>query len=83
MQPPINTHTSACPKCGAATASTSKTCSSCGAVSLTLLPYLASSNLILFPSPPFHLTLVFVPGTSSASLILPIPPGSFILDRIC
>ncbi|TKW59428.1 hypothetical protein CTA1_10284 [Colletotrichum tanaceti] len=31
MQPLTNAHTSACPKCGASTAASSKTCSSCGA----------------------------------------------------
>ncbi|KAK2022039.1 hypothetical protein LX32DRAFT_645857 [Colletotrichum zoysiae] len=50
MQPLTNAHTSACPKCGAATAATSKTCSACGA--------------------PFHLNLVFVLGSLSASLSL-------------
>jgi ribosomal protein L37E len=32
MQPLVNAHDSACPKCGASSDSSSKTCSSCGAV---------------------------------------------------
>ncbi|KAF0330985.1 hypothetical protein GQ607_001854 [Colletotrichum asianum] len=45
MQPLTNAHTSACPKCGAQTASSSKTCSSCGAVSLPSLTRLPSRCL--------------------------------------
>ncbi|KAF6816847.1 hypothetical protein CSOJ01_02778 [Colletotrichum sojae] len=49
MQPLTNAHTSACPKCGAATAETSKTCSACGALMFLWKVYAVGTLSLVAP----------------------------------